>query len=138
MDRTGEGGTRNRAGDGADVAGGRGDSGPPPFGAAMRSRRLAAGVSLRRLAGLVHYDKGYLSRVENGLREAHVDLARLVDAALDADGALITIVEGHRRRAAHPAEQDPDEDWPELAVPPGYAGPAITRRIVGSLPSDPV
>ncbi len=52
------------------------------FGPELRRVRLGAGISLTRFAGLVHYSKGYLSKVENGQKQPTVQLARLCDAVL--------------------------------------------------------
>jgi tetratricopeptide (TPR) repeat protein len=53
-------------------------------------RRLMAGrrVGLRELARQVNYDPGYLSKVVNGRKAVSGDLARRLDAALDAGGVL--------------------------------------------------
>lgn len=59
------------------------------FGEELRKRRLEAGLSLTDLSGLVHYSKAQLSKVERGIKAPSRDLARLCDAALGADGALI-------------------------------------------------
>jgi tetratricopeptide (TPR) repeat protein len=45
-------------------------------------------VGLRELARRVHYDPGYLSKVVNGRKAVSEELARRLDAALEADGAL--------------------------------------------------
>lgn len=49
-------------------------------------------LSLAELAKLVHYDKSYLSKIENGFKSASIDFARRCDAALGADGALAALV----------------------------------------------
>ena len=36
------------------------------FGAELRRRRVAAGLSLAQLAARIHYSKGYLSKIETG------------------------------------------------------------------------
>lgn len=71
-----------------------------PFGPEMRRLRIAVGLSLKDLSVRVHYSKGYLSRIENGVKNPHPDLARLVDHALGADGALITLVPNPNRTSA--------------------------------------
>lgn len=69
------------------------DAAPDPaFGAELRRRRTGAGLSLADLAGLVHYSKSYLSRIETGAKAPATDLARRCDAALEADGALAALV----------------------------------------------
>ena len=64
----------------------------PPFGAELRRRRVAAGLSLGELAGRVHYSKGHLSKVESRQKPASMELARLCDAELGAQGELIQLL----------------------------------------------
>lgn len=59
------------------------------FGDELRRRRLAAGLSLRDLARLVHYSRGHLSKVETGRAIASMELVRLCDSALGSGGALV-------------------------------------------------
>lgn len=75
------------------------------FGIALRRRRKAAGLSLAELANRVHYDKGYLSKLENGVRRPSGPLARTLDVALETDGELIALLpeDGMRGRGAAPA-----------------------------------
>jgi transcriptional regulator with XRE-family HTH domain len=61
------------------------------FGSELRRRRLAAAMSLADLARAVHYSKGYLSKIETGVKVAGPDLARRCDAVLKADGALLAL-----------------------------------------------
>lgn len=61
------------------------------FGEAMRARREAAGLSLRALAREAHVDPGHLSRIEAGVRPATSAIADVVDAVLEAGGALIAL-----------------------------------------------
>ncbi|MBO2457268.1 helix-turn-helix domain-containing protein [Actinomadura violacea] len=72
----------------------RANEGPADFGKELRRRRLAAGMSLARLAGRVHYSKGHLSLVERGVRAPARDLARLCDTELRAGGALAALAGG--------------------------------------------
>ncbi|MFG2556748.1 helix-turn-helix domain-containing protein [Streptomyces sp. NPDC048581] len=65
---------------------------PPVFGAELRRLRIAAGLTLTQLASSVHYSKGQLSKIETGRKRASPELARLCDAALDAQGALAALV----------------------------------------------
>lgn len=62
------------------------------FGAELRRVRLAAGLSLGELARIMHYSKGYLSKIETGRKPATVDLARRCDAALGTNGRLGELV----------------------------------------------
>jgi transcriptional regulator with XRE-family HTH domain len=61
------------------------------FGEELRRKRLTAGLSLAQLAHIVHYSKAQLSKVECGIKTPGRDLARLCDAALDANGELVSL-----------------------------------------------
>ncbi|HEV2634237.1 MAG TPA: helix-turn-helix transcriptional regulator [Actinocrinis sp.] len=82
---------------------------PVAFGARLRRLRLDAGLSLGDFARQVNYDKGYLSKVENGHRTASPYLARRCDAVLDADGELAALVREQPRqsRAGNAASTKP-------------------------------
>ncbi|MFV0131558.1 helix-turn-helix domain-containing protein [Streptomyces sp. HMX112] len=62
------------------------------FGAELRRLRGERGLSLSALARLVHYSKGYLSKIENGGKPPTADVARRCDEALRAGGALARLV----------------------------------------------
>ncbi|WP_425086204.1 helix-turn-helix domain-containing protein [Streptomyces hainanensis] len=64
----------------------------PQFGPELRRLRLAAGLTLDRLATLVHYSKSHLSKVETGRKRPTSELARLCDTALEAGGVLAALV----------------------------------------------
>jgi transcriptional regulator with XRE-family HTH domain len=61
------------------------------FGEELRRKRLAADLSLAQLAHIVHYSKAQLSKVERGIKTPSRDLARLCDAALEANGELASL-----------------------------------------------
>ncbi|RJQ73701.1 XRE family transcriptional regulator [Pseudonocardiaceae bacterium YIM PH 21723] len=61
------------------------------FGAELRRLREQRGLSLRKLARLIHYDPGHLSRVENDAKPAAPELASAVDEILEAGGALLAL-----------------------------------------------
>ncbi|WP_033037065.1 helix-turn-helix domain-containing protein [Streptomyces monomycini] len=65
---------------------------PEEFGDALRRLRREREVSLRALAQLVHYSKGYLSKIENGEKPPTGDVARRCDTALAADGTLTRLL----------------------------------------------
>src|SRR5215470_3128068 len=69
-----------------------GRAGMTTFGAELRQRRAAAGLSLRQLAARIHYSVGYLSKVEQDSKRPSEALARLCDAEVGAGGALIALV----------------------------------------------
>jgi tetratricopeptide (TPR) repeat protein len=58
------------------------------FGAELRRVRSSRNVSLRELGLLVHYSKGHLSKIENNIVPATLDLAEACDSALRANGRL--------------------------------------------------
>jgi transcriptional regulator with XRE-family HTH domain len=62
------------------------------FGQELRRRRVAAGLSLGQLAHRLHYSKGYLSKIETGRKPGGVDMARMCDEALHADGELAALI----------------------------------------------
>jgi transcriptional regulator with XRE-family HTH domain len=61
------------------------------FGEELRRKRLTADLSLAQLAHIVHYSKAQLSKVERGIKTPSRDLARLCDAALEANGELASL-----------------------------------------------
>ncbi|MBH0780875.1 helix-turn-helix domain-containing protein [Nocardia bovistercoris] len=58
-------------------------------GIVLRRLRKKAGFSLARLAESTHYDKGYLSKVENGRKPMSLELAQACDRVLDSHGELV-------------------------------------------------
>ncbi|WP_112263039.1 helix-turn-helix domain-containing protein [Lentzea terrae] len=59
------------------------------FGELLRERRIAAGLSMGQLAKLIHYSKGYLSKIENDVKPPTPTVARLCDGVLNAGGRLV-------------------------------------------------
>jgi transcriptional regulator with XRE-family HTH domain len=82
-----------------------------PFGATLRRYRVAAGLSLSDLARRVHYSKSHLCKIETGRRGASLDLARRCDAALDAGGALSSLVPPAGIRSLSPATEPSYDQW---------------------------
>lgn len=70
---------------------------PKLFGTELRRLRVAAELSLGDLADLVHYSKGYLSKIESGGKPPNVALARRCDAALSAGGSLAALVRNDQK-----------------------------------------
>lgn len=62
---------------------GRGGALQHDIGRALRTARVARGLSLRQLAALVHSSPGQLSKVENGSKAPSVELATACDRVLD-------------------------------------------------------
>jgi hypothetical protein len=89
------------------------------FGDELRRRRLAAGLSLRDLALLVHYSRGHLSKVETGQAIASIELARLCDSALGSGGALVSMAASApgRKKGGALVSSDPGmRSWPVPVV----------------------
>jgi transcriptional regulator with XRE-family HTH domain len=61
------------------------------WGAELRSRRTAKGLSLDALGKLVYRDRSYLAKIEKGERNIPEDLARACDQAVGAGGTLIRL-----------------------------------------------
>ena len=59
------------------------------FGEMLRQLREERGLSLSAFAASIHYNKGYISRIERGLQPPSDELARLCDSALQARGDLV-------------------------------------------------
>ncbi|MDC2959639.1 helix-turn-helix domain-containing protein [Streptomyces gilvifuscus] len=64
----------------------------PSFPAQLRRLRRERGLSLADLARQTHYSKGYLSKIETGVKRATVDVARQCDHILRAEGELLRLV----------------------------------------------
>lgn len=72
------------------------------FGAELRRRREAAGLSQPALGRLVAYDRTMISKVENGAELPSEGFAAAVDQALEADGALVALAPGSEPRDLAP------------------------------------
>ncbi|WP_435207341.1 helix-turn-helix domain-containing protein [Micromonospora sp. bgisy143] len=59
------------------------------FGKLLRQHRESAGLSLRQLGAIIHFQYSHISQVERGNRRPTDALATACDRALNADGALI-------------------------------------------------
>ncbi|MFI2207729.1 helix-turn-helix domain-containing protein [Streptomyces sp. NPDC020192] len=89
----------------------------PAFGEALRKLRAERNIPLGRLAQMVHYSKGHISRVENGKKNPTPDLARHCEEALDAHGLLQPLVLPSPREAEdQPPETDGPCPYPGLAA----------------------
>ncbi len=103
------------------------------FGAAVRRLMGERGLSQNQLAGLSHWDAGYLSKVLNGRKPGTHALAADLDRALSADGELLGVwTEAHGSPAltvlASPAR---------TTDVPGAAAGALTRWDAVHEPSAP-
>ena len=96
------------------------------FGADLCRRMAERGMSLHRLAKIVHYDAGYLCKVKNGHKPPSAAIAARVDAALGAAGALTALAptrparrHGHRDRPGDDATVTADAPGPQHHERPG-------------------
>ncbi|ASU79970.1 transcriptional regulator [Actinopolyspora erythraea] len=98
------------------------------FGTELRRLRIAAGISLLGLAKRVHYSKGYLSKIETGLKKPLPELARVCDNELAAGGELARLVPVTPSEAPPPSQEE-GEVWP-MGLARDGTGPvqAVSRR----------
>ena len=109
------------------------------FGPELRKRRIAAGRSLGELSKLVHYSKGYLSKIENGTKPAGLDLAQRCDSVLEAAGELVALARSQRAAPNPSPSIDLGEEWivglePDTrsggpAASPAEPGPSDDRSL---------
>ena len=90
----------------------------PTFGDELRRLRQQRGLSLKKFAQMVHYDPGYLSKIENSLKPPTDAVASRCDAALDAGGRLAQLVSRpdvqgwrHPRQSGNPTTPYPFTLW---------------------------
>lgn len=79
--------------------------GSADFGAALRHYRTGAGLSLSALAKSTNYSKSHLSRIEHGLKQPSLALARTCDRELETGGELAKYL-------APAAAEEPDISGP--------------------------
>ncbi|MEV6555191.1 helix-turn-helix transcriptional regulator [Nocardia sp. NPDC051756] len=80
------------------------------FGQELRKLRRKRGLTLDELADLVHYSKGHLSKIENGLVSPIAPLTRVCDSVLSADGSLVALAATGPRPSPTPDVRG-GEDW---------------------------
>lgn len=81
--------------------------GQPTFGGELRRLREERRLSLKKFGQWVHYDPGYLSKIENGLKPPTGSLATACDEALDTGGDLALLAAEYaesRERRLHSGE----------------------------------
>ncbi|MEV4212884.1 helix-turn-helix transcriptional regulator [Micromonospora sp. NPDC049662] len=66
------------------------------FGRLLRQHRESAGLSLRQLGAIIHFQYSHIAQVERGDRRPTEALATACDRALDADGALVEAYRSER------------------------------------------
>ncbi len=99
--------------------------------AKLRYLRRARGWSLADMARQVPYSKSYLSKLETGAKRITPDIARCLDEALDADGALAALLP--IPESPIPADDKREPTGTELCPYPGLAafGPDQARWFFG-------
>ncbi|PWK72126.1 transcriptional regulator with XRE-family HTH domain [Streptomyces sp. CG 926] len=114
---------------------------PSFYGAELRYKREAAGLTLDQLAEGSFRGVPFLSQIERGERRMPLDLARHVDARLGTDGFFERRCEDARRARqsgyaeyfADVAEMEPFaetiEEWAPMLVPGLLQTPAYARAI---------
>ncbi|GAA3385222.1 helix-turn-helix transcriptional regulator [Cryptosporangium minutisporangium] len=75
---------------------------PSGFGARLRRRREEAGLSLDALSRITGYSKGYLSKLERGVKRPSIECARRCDHLLSAQGSLASLGPSRRPPSALP------------------------------------
>lgn len=115
---------------------------PAFYGAELRFKREAAGLTLERLAEGSYRGISFLSQIERGERRMPLDLAQHVDERLGTDGFFQRRCEdarkarqgGHAEYFADVAEMEryaeTIEDWAPMIVPGLLQTAAYTRAIV--------
>ncbi|MGH3801114.1 MAG: helix-turn-helix domain-containing protein, partial [Pseudonocardiaceae bacterium] len=100
-------------------------------GAELRRLRVDQGMSLSELARQVHYSTGYLSKIETGKKRITLEVARLVDEALETGGVLAALLPSPA--SLQPADDEPDSTGTDACPYPGLAafGPSETRWFFG-------
>lgn len=91
------------------------------FGPELRRLRVAADLSLTRLAELLHYSKGHVSKIETGLKRPTPELAQRCDTLLGAQGALAALVPARPSRSGALTRRatDDSEVWSMDMAPDG-------------------
>jgi transcriptional regulator with XRE-family HTH domain len=99
------------------------------FTAEVRRFMTERGMSLRKLADAAGYDASYLSKVLNGKKPHSPHIARCLDEALGADGAI--------EQAAQPAAPRTSRDTQSAAPAEAHHGqvaPELVGYFRGQLP----
>lgn len=95
--------------------------------------RVSADLSLTRLAGLLHYSKGHVSKIETGLQRPTPELAQRCDTLLGAQGALAALVparpsgSGAGKAMAKRVTED-SEVWMMAVAPDGMSWFRLVNR----------
>jgi transcriptional regulator with XRE-family HTH domain len=103
------------------------------LGALVRARRLAAGLTLRDLAGRTGVSNAYLSQLERGMHEPSLRVLHAVAGALDVPPAALLARAGVLDEDAAPGVRDTEAAIlrdPELTEPHRIALLSVYRSFV--------
>ncbi|MFD0722583.1 nSTAND1 domain-containing NTPase [Streptomyces globosus] len=104
------------------------------FPAQLRRLRAERGLSLAGLARQTHYSKGYLSKIETGVKRVTPDVALRCDRVLEAGGALVRLA---READAASGRADAAQDAPAAPAAPWQAeGECPYRGLAAFTPDD--
>lgn len=103
------------------------------FGPELRRLRVEADLSLTRLAELLHYSKGHVSKVETGVKRPAPELAQRCDVLLGAQGALAALVPARPSgsvagKTMARRETDDGEVWSMNVAPDGTSWFRLVNR----------
>lgn len=99
------------------------------FGPRLRGLRLSRGLSLAELARRVHYSKGHLSKIENGLAAPTELFAKQCEGVLGVEGELLGLVSPVAKRSAKASLSEIGEEvWVMTMGPEGESSFAATGR----------
>lgn len=96
-------------------------AGPADFAAELARRRALAGRSLADVAAAAHVARGYVHNVEHGRRWPSAAVARALDTALEANGALLAVWTRSQRLTSEPPARRPRS--PVTFEPPSQVFP---------------
>ncbi|MGW8729307.1 helix-turn-helix domain-containing protein [Streptomyces sp. NPDC055808] len=109
------------------------------YGAELRGKREAAGLSQDELGALVFCSGAYIGQMENATRRPPKEMAKLLDAALHTDGILTRMCEAMEQASQHAeyfqlaAELESMASaiyhWTPMVVPGLLQTPAYTRAL---------
>lgn len=93
------------------------------FATKLRQLRLAAGMSITKLAERAHYSKSHLSKIERGEKRPNMEIARRCDAALGSGSTLADLLKGEDDlpvTSARDAAPSPGDDVLPMAAASGW------------------
>lgn len=80
----------------------------PDLGDAVARRRLAADLTQREIADRIHYNAGYIPRIEGGRMRPRPEVPRLIAAATDSDPTDLLALAGYLKPNEAEMEHEAD------------------------------